>query len=81
MSAEYCLVQTSRTVGTLLSAVDQHNAPLDLKLANLNQKMKLVPINKSDNILILPYEFSSLIPTLQIKILKSKEELTPRSHS
>ena len=57
--------------------MDQCNASLDLQLANLNQKVSLVPINKNGNIFMLPYELGLLILILQIKILKFKEETTP----
>lgn len=74
--AERCLAQTLRTAGTLLSTVHQHDARLDLRLVNLNQKMQLAPCDKNGNTFTLPYELGPLIQVSQMKILKLKEEAT-----
>lgn len=47
------------------------------QLTNLNQKVRLVPINENGNIFMLPYELGLLILILRMKMLKFKEEAAP----
>lgn len=50
---------------------------MHLKLANVNQKAKLRPIDKNGNAFTPLREFGCLIPILHTKILKRKEEAAP----